>query len=121
MTTYLLNVTEQSQKEINWRKLDNLIREKLSIQTSSEMVVTQFNAGYSNLTYLLSFGNTEVVLRRPPFGYIPPKAHDMEREYRILSKINPSFPLVPKPLLYDIDTEIMDKHFYIMEKKMGLF
>lgn len=84
------------------------------------MRVKQFSAGYSNLTYLIQIGNWEAVLRRPPFGNIPPKAHDMEREYRILKKLHTVYPLAPKPYLYCEDREIMDKHFYIMEKKQGV-
>ncbi|WP_269078942.1 phosphotransferase [Planococcus halocryophilus] len=61
-------------------------------------------------------GNWEGVLRRPPFGEVPPRAHDMEREYRMLEKVNPVFPLAPKPYIYCEDPELMDKHFYIMEK-----
>ncbi len=115
-----MDVTKQSLEEINWTELDNFVKSNIPELSSFSMTVKQFTAGYSNLTYLLSFGDNEMVLRRPPFGYIPPKAHDMEREYRILTKIHPIFPLAPKPLLYQLDPNIMDKHFYIMEKKQGV-
>jgi len=57
---------------------------------------------------------------RPPFGPIPPKAHDMKREFDILSKLNRFFSLAPKPFLYCDDPVIMDRHFYVMEKKDGV-
>ncbi|HEX7176172.1 MAG TPA: phosphotransferase, partial [Pyrinomonadaceae bacterium] len=45
------------------------------------LVVEQFPAGYSNLTYLVRAGAQEFVLRRPPFGSKVRTAHDMGREY----------------------------------------
>jgi hypothetical protein len=44
--------------------------------------VKQFPCGYSNLTYLVSAGNREMILRRPPFGKKPKSGHDMSREFR---------------------------------------
>jgi aminoglycoside phosphotransferase (APT) family kinase protein len=57
-----------------------------------ELEVEQFPAGQSNLTFLLRSGDWEAVLRRPPVGPVPPRAHDMAREYRILHRLHPSFP-----------------------------
>ena len=51
------------------------------------MEVSQFPGGHSNLTYLVRFGGAELVLRRPPLGPVPPKAHDMAREYRWLAAL----------------------------------
>src|SRR5689334_863660 len=61
--------------------------------------VEQFPGGHSNLTYLVCFGEQELVLRRPPFGPVAPTAHDMPREYRLLSAIHPLFALAPRPYL----------------------
>jgi aminoglycoside phosphotransferase (APT) family kinase protein len=61
--------------------------------------VWQFFGGKANLTYLLRFGDREFVLRRPPLGPIPPGAHDMRREHRVLSLLHQRFPLAPKSLL----------------------
>ena len=46
------------------------------------------NAGHSNLTYLIRYGELEFVLRRPPLGPLAPTAHDMPREYNLLSVIH---------------------------------
>ena len=54
--------------------------------------VEQFPHGHSNLTYLLRLGETEWVLRRPPFGNPVKSAHDMGREYRVLSGLCAVFP-----------------------------
>lgn len=82
--------------------------------------VTQFSVGYSNLTYLIRSGNQEVVMRRPPFGPLPPKAHDMNREYALLSKLNSSFPYVPKTYAFCEDESVMGVPFYVMERKKGI-
>lgn len=105
---------------INWRKLEQYLRETLKGLPDGPMEVEKFSEGYSNLTYLLRIDNWEAVLRRPPFGKMPPKAHDMEREYRILEKVNPVFSYAPKPYVYCEDASIMEKHFYVMEKKQGV-
>lgn len=107
-------------EEMDWEMIEQYLRLHIEGLNNGPMQVKQFSAGYSNLTYLIRIGNWEAVLRRPPFGQIPPKAHDMEREYRILQKIHPVFPLAPKPYVYVNDPAIMDKHFYVMEKKNGV-
>jgi aminoglycoside phosphotransferase (APT) family kinase protein len=84
------------------------------------MKVRKFSEGYSNHTYLLSFGDWETVLRRPPFGEIPAKAHDIKREYTILYRLHCVYPLAPKPYFYSVDPAIMGRHFYLMEKKKGI-
>src|ERR1022692_3757855 len=67
----------------------------------------QFPNGHSNLTYLLRIGRRDYVLRRPPLGPVAPKAHDMVREYRILSAIHPVYPLAPKPEMLCEDVSII--------------
>ena len=65
-------------------------------------------------------GRGEFVLRRPPLGPVAPKAHDVVREYRILSAIHPVFPLAPKPELLCEDPSIVGAPFYLMERRRGL-
>ena len=84
------------------------------------LTVRQFPSGASNLTYLLQLGTWEGVLRRPPFGPIPPKAHDMQRESNLLRKIHPVFPLAPQPYVFCSDLSIMDVPFYVMERRRGV-
>ena len=85
-----------------------------------EMRLLQFPRGHSNLTYLLSFENRELVLRRPPFGTKAKTAHDMNREYKILSALKPEFPYCPEPLAHTEDPSIMACPFYIMERIEGI-
>ena len=84
------------------------------------MTVTQFPGGHSNLTYDLAFGDVELVLRRPPFGPVPPRAHDMAREYRVLTAVHPHFPYAPKPYLLCEDTSVIGSVFYVMERRRGV-
>jgi aminoglycoside phosphotransferase (APT) family kinase protein len=84
------------------------------------MEVEQFPSGASNLTYLLRCGDWEGVMRRPPFGPLPPKAHDMKRESEILKRLHPVFPLVPEPYLFCEDTSIIGAPFYVMSRKKGI-
>ena len=82
--------------------------------------IEQFPGGHSNLTYLVRLGSHEFVLRRPPFGQVAPKAHDMPREYRLLAAIHPFFPLAPRPYLLCEEPAIMGAAFYLMERRCGL-
>jgi aminoglycoside phosphotransferase (APT) family kinase protein len=82
--------------------------------------VEQFPAGQSNLTYLLRVGEWEAVLRRPPLGPVAPRAHDMGREYRILERLHPSFPLAPRPYVLCEDPAVIGAPFYVMERRHGL-
>ena len=84
------------------------------------LTVEQFPAGFSNLTYLLRFEDRELVLRRPPIGAKIKTAHDMSREYRILSHLHPVYNKVPRPLLFCDDEAIIGAPFYVMERVTGL-
>ncbi len=84
------------------------------------LTIEQFPAGFSNLTYLLRAGERELVLRRPPIGAKIKTAHDMSREYRILSHLHPVYPKVPRPLVYCDDESIIGAPFYVMERVQGI-
>lgn len=84
------------------------------------LAVTQFPSGHSNLTYLVRFGNREMVLRRPPFGSNVKTAHDMGREYRVLSKLHAAYPEAPHVLLFCDDMSILGAPFYLMERIQGI-
>jgi aminoglycoside phosphotransferase (APT) family kinase protein len=81
--------------------------------------VEQFPGGHSNLTYLVRTPSLEYVLRRAPLGPVPPKAHDMAREYSILKALSPLFP--PAPRVYSLceDTSVIGAVFYLMERRRG--
>jgi aminoglycoside phosphotransferase (APT) family kinase protein len=81
--------------------------------------VEQFPGGHSNLTYLVTTPTREWVLRRPPFGTLAPKAHDMAREYRLLGAIHPHFPEAPRVYQLCEDTSIIGAAFFLMERRRG--
>jgi len=128
MTTLDSTDTEpvRSSEHLDWDALDKYVRPRLAEQlgngfdAKASMTIEQFPGGHSNLTYLLRFGTQEFALRRPPFGPVPPKAHDMARECRILTAVHPVFPLAPKPYLLCEDASIIGSTFYIMERRHGL-
>ena len=93
-------------------------------ELAGPLEVEQFPRGFSNLTYLLRFGDRQLVLRRPPFGAAIKSAHDMGREYRILSRLVEVYPKVPRPLLYCDDPAALGGDggapFYVMERVSGV-
>ncbi len=85
-----------------------------------ELQIRQFPAGFSNLTYLLSAGEQEWVLRRPPFGTRPKSGHDMAREFRVLSALQGVFPYAPRPFLLCEDEAVLGAPFYVVERLRGI-
>ncbi|MET8319921.1 phosphotransferase family protein [Micromonospora sp. NPDC005189] len=75
--------------------------------------------GKSNLTYLLRLGDREVVLRRPPLGHVLATAHDMAREFRVISALASTEVPVPGALLLCTDPEVIGAPFYLMERMPG--
>jgi aminoglycoside phosphotransferase (APT) family kinase protein len=82
--------------------------------------VEQFPKGHSNLTYLVEAGGCEYVLRRGPLGPVPPKAHDMAREYRVLAAVHPHFPEAPRVFHLCEDPSVIGGVFFLMERRRGL-
>ena len=74
--------------------------------------------GRSNLTYVLSDGTGQWVLRRPPLGHVLATAHDMAREHRVLSALADTDVPVPRPLLLG-DADLLGVPFYVMEFAHG--
>lgn len=106
-------------EELNLETLQRYLGEHLP-DCAGPLTVEQFPSGYSNLTYLLRAGDRELVLRRPPLGVKIKTAHDMSREYRILSGLCAVYPKVPRPLLYCSDESVVGAPFYIMERVTGI-
>jgi len=99
-------------------RLGACLGERLGL--SGPVAVRQFGRGHSNLTYLVTVGDRELVLRRPPFGSKVKTAHDMGREHRILSRLSAVYPRAPRPLLYIEDEGVLGAPFYVMERRKGL-
>jgi aminoglycoside phosphotransferase (APT) family kinase protein len=98
---------------------DRLIEQSSDFDPAATVQIEQFTGGHSNLTYLVHYGTKEFVLRRPPIGPVAPTAHDMPREYKLLSVIHPLFNLAPRPILLCEDSSVIGVPFYLMERRRG--
>lgn len=85
-----------------------------------ELRLARFTGGHANLTYLLSLGGRELVIRRPPLGPVAPGAHDMGREHRVLSVLHRAFPLAPRSLAYCDDVSVIGAPFLVAERRHGI-
>jgi aminoglycoside phosphotransferase (APT) family kinase protein len=81
---------------------------------------SQISGGRSNITYRVSGGGREWVLRRPPLGHVLPTAHDMSREYRVLSGLASTRVPAPRPIALCDDEETNGAPFYVMEYTPGV-
>jgi aminoglycoside phosphotransferase (APT) family kinase protein len=106
-------------EQIDAAALTAYLRERLDCG-DRPLEVRQFPGGHSNLTYLLRFGDRELVLRRPPLGPVAPKAHDMAREFRVLSALWQVYPRAPRAYVYCDDAAIIGSPFYVMERRAGV-
>jgi aminoglycoside phosphotransferase (APT) family kinase protein len=100
-------------------RLEPYLRAHLPV-TNGDFLVRQFQGGHANLTYLVKFGETEYVLRRPPLGPLAPGSHDMQREFRVLSKLHRHFSLAPESFLFCADQSIIGAPFQVMERRHGI-
>ncbi len=85
-----------------------------------ELFIEQFPGGYSNLTFLLKTSGKEYVLRKPPDGANIKSAHDMGREFNVLSALKPVYKPIPAPILFCEDESVIGSPFYIMERMKGI-
>ena len=111
-------IEQRSDEELDMTRLEPYLREHLG-GADGLLSVGQFHGGKANLTYLLRFGEREFVLRRPPLGPIPPGAHDMRREHRVLSRLYRQFSLAPRSLLLCEDDSIIGAVFIVEERRHG--
>src|SRR5580692_11157027 len=106
-------------EELDLAKLEPFLRAHFPGETDA-LVVRQYPSGHSNLTYSLRVGSREMVLRRPPFGSKVKTAHDMGREYRVLSKLHAHYPPAPEVLIFCDDDSVLGAPFYLMEPIHGI-
>ena len=106
-------------EELDEESLGSYLKSRLG-RECSKTIIEQFPAGSSNLTYLIRADSDEFVLRRPPFGNTVKTAHDMRREFEVLSKLSKVYPPAPKPMLFCDDESVIGSEFYLMERRNGL-
>jgi aminoglycoside phosphotransferase (APT) family kinase protein len=112
--------TIRTGEELDIAKLTAYLRDAVPEIGSAAITVQQFPSGHSNLTYFVQAGGNDYVLRRPPFGSKVKSAHDMGREYRILSRLHAVYPLAPEPLAFCEDESVLGANFYVMRRIEGI-
>jgi len=108
-------------EDLDWPAIEAHLRDNLpsGVVGDGVFAVNQFPNGSANLTYLVAFGGNELVLRRPPFGDLAPGAHDMKREYTVLSGLWEHFDRAPRAFLFCDDHTIAGADFFVMERRRG--
>ena len=110
----------REEEQLDWPRLQAYLVEHGVPGAGTAMEVKQFRGGSSNLTYLLRFADGhQWVVRRPPFGPLPPSAHDMAREYRVLSRLWEGFHAAPRAIVMCEDPAIIGAPFFVMERREG--
>jgi aminoglycoside phosphotransferase (APT) family kinase protein len=91
--------------------------------TGGPLTASLISGGRSNLTYAIhestDAGDQAWVLRRPPLGHVLPTAHDMAREYKVLTALTPTAVPVPRTIGFCEDVAVNDAPFYVMELVEG--
>jgi len=118
-----VTIAEDTPKQV--RQGEELDTAKLSAYLAQqfgagEVSVAQFPGGHSNLTYLVRHGDREYVLRRPPFGSKVKSAHDMGREFTVLTKLSAVYERAPRPFAYEPTGDVLGAPFYLMERRHGV-
>jgi aminoglycoside phosphotransferase (APT) family kinase protein len=88
-------------------------------ETPASLTSLQFKGGRANLTYLVRLGGRELVLRRPPLGAVAHSAHDMVREFRVLSRLWRAFDRAPRAFVLCDDASVIGAPFFLMERRDG--
>src|SRR3954470_24064969 len=108
----------REEERIDPARIEPFLRDALG--GAGPVSVLQFPKGHSNLTYLVRVGEREAVLRRAPFGVKVKSAHDMKREYDILSALQGVYPRAPKVIRFCEDESLIGAKFYLMERVRGV-
>ncbi|GMS80523.1 hypothetical protein PENTCL1PPCAC_2698, partial [Pristionchus entomophagus] len=82
-----------------------------------DFVLRRFGHGQSNPTYYVRCGTKELVLRKKPVGKVLPKAHQVDREFRVIKALGGTPVPVPKAHLYS--ESLLDSPFYVMDYVRG--
>lgn len=106
-------------EQLDMRRLGDYLAGNLP-GSDQTLAVRQFGGGAANLTYLLDYGAQQYVLRRPPLGPVAASAHDMGREYRVLSVLHQAYPYAPRALLFCDDLSVIGAPFFVMERRQGV-
>jgi aminoglycoside phosphotransferase (APT) family kinase protein len=122
VTTELLDDDAMGERLTAWllaRKPENPLSD---LPDPGVVTVRRLAEGHSNLTYVVTAGDRELILRRPPAGPLLPTAHDVVREYRVLDLLARSDVAVRAPRVLAVceDDTVLGAPFYLMERAAGI-
>jgi aminoglycoside phosphotransferase (APT) family kinase protein len=122
VTTELLDDAAMGERLTAWflqRAPKNLLS---GLPDRGGVTVRRLAEGHSNLTYVVTAGEQELILRRPPAGPLLPTAHDVVREYRVLDLLARSDVAVRAPRVLAVceDDSVLGAPFYLMERAVGV-
>ncbi|XP_036707020.1 acyl-CoA dehydrogenase family member 11 isoform X1 [Balaenoptera musculus] len=110
------------QHKFDCRSLEAYLHQHLpgfGVEPEAKLTVAQYRSGQSNPTFYLQKGFQAYVLRKKPPGSLLPKAHKIDREFKVQKTLfSIGFP-IPKPLLYCSDACVIGTEFYVMEHVQG--
>lgn len=108
-----------SNSEQNWEAIAGFLEQR-GHHLDRDFEIRALIGGSANFNYLVSMNGQKAVLRRPPYGPLPPGAHDIRREYTVLSRLGNAYPPAPKGLVLCEDTSIIGVPFCISEFREGI-
>lgn len=88
-------------------------------EAGGDLSATLLAGGKSNLTYAVTDGRSEWIVRRPPLGHVLATAHDMAREYKVLAALQTTDVPVPSTHAFCSDPDVLGAEFYVMERVQG--
>ncbi len=103
--------------QLDLASLGAYLREQLGAE--GELELRQFAGGHSNLTYSVRVAGRDLVLKRAPPGVRAKSAHDMGREFRVLSALHGAYRYAPRVYVYCGDESILGSPFCVMERVAG--
>ncbi len=112
-------MTPDTNTEMDWAALSEYLGLQ-GLELRLDPLPKRFKGGLANLNYLIHVNGIPTVFRRPPDGDLPPGAHDMAREHKILSRLSNGFELAPNSKLFCEDVSIIGVPFQLIEFREGL-
>ena len=105
---------------VDWHRLAHYLQGQGFAFDPATQEIRQFAGGFANRNYLIEINGRQCVLRRPPDGDLPPGAHDMAREHRILSSLSRAVSFVPDSLHLCEDHSVIGVPFQLIEYRSGI-
>ena len=109
----------QSPDGLDLDRLQAFFAERVDGYSGEPLEASLISGGRSNLTFGVSDGAREYVVRRPPLGHVLPTAHDMQREFRVINALHGTDVPVPDALAFCDDLDVVGAQFYVMERVDG--